>query len=127
MKVKLKNIRQGIRPNQVGIIQEFVKFLNRNMKLRNDISIRFVELRDDKMTTGRHKGDDLVVFTKSRILVDILRTLAHEWIHEIQDEYWKIQPTGERAQEDHANSISGYLLRKFMKQNPSIEAELYKD
>ena len=41
MKVKIKNIRPHFQPNQVGIVKEFVKFLQNNGSLKSDVNILF--------------------------------------------------------------------------------------
>lgn len=127
MKVTLKNIRKNLRPNQVGITKEFVDFLQKNAPLRNDVIVLFQDDRNENITTGKHQDNTIVVFSKSRILIDILRTLAHEWIHAIQNQNIKTEPQLERPSEDHANSVAGYMIRKFVKDNPEHEVEVYKD
>lgn len=127
MKIILKNIRQNTRPNQVGIIKDFISFLQDRAPLKNDIVVIFTSDRTDHlMTTGRQIEDSIKIFVKERILIDIMRTLAHEWVHELQFENSE-DPQSERKIEDHANSLSGFLIRKFVSDNPHHEAELYKD
>lgn len=127
MKLSLKNIRQNLRPNQVGITIDFLKFLQDNAPINKDLVIVFQDKRNEAITTGREFDGHIIVFTKSRILIDVLRTLAHEWIHAIQSsDPSKINQT-EIESEAEANSLSGYLLRKFGKDNPEHETELYKD
>lgn len=128
MKVSLKNIRQNIRPNQVGIIKDFISFLQDRAPVNKDIVILFTSDREDHlMTTGRQQENSLKIFVKDRILIDILRTLAHEWVHQLQTEDPSSQSQEERTIEDHANSLSGFLIRKFAEENPFHETELYKD
>ena len=128
MKIILKNIRQNTRPNQVGIIKDFISFLQDRAPLKNDIVVMFTSDRTDHLiTTGRQYEDSIKIFVKERILVDILRTLAHEWVHELQYENPKEEPQSERSIEDHANSLGGFLIRKFVLDNPHHESELYKD
>lgn len=127
MKIQLKNIRKDLRPNQVGIVKKFISFLQHNAPLKEGLVILFQTERGDQITTGKQVDASIFVFTKSRILIDILRTVAHEWIHALQAQNIKTEPRLERPSEDHANSVSGYLLRNFVKENPEIEAEIYKD
>jgi hypothetical protein len=127
VKLSLKKIRQNLRPNQVGITLDFLKFLQDNAPLNRDLVIVFQGERNESITTGKHKAGEIVVFVKSRILIDILRTLAHEWVHGLQEQDPESYKKNEREIEDHANSLSGYLVRKFMKENPEHEVESYKD
>lgn len=127
MKIQLKNIRKDLRPNQVGIVQKFIHFLQENAPLKEDVLVVFQSKRGDQITTGKETDGSLFVFTKSRILIDILRTLAHEWIHAIQNQNIKTEPRLERPSEDHANSVGGFLVKKFVKDYPEYETEVYKD
>jgi hypothetical protein len=127
VKLALKKIRQNLRPNQVGITLDFLKFLQDNAPLNRDLVIVFQDKRNESVTTGKNFDGKLVVFTKSRILIDILRTLAHEWVHSLQEQDPQNLNKTERESEDHANSLAGYLIRKFMKENPEHEVESYKD
>ena len=127
MKVVLKQIRENLRPNQVGIVKEFINFLQANAPLRNKVIVLFQDERNESMTTGRHQENVIYVFSRSRILIDILRTLAHEWIHAIQNQNLETEPQLERPSEDQANSVAGFLIRKFVKDNPEHEVEVYKD
>lgn len=127
MKVTLKQVRKNLRPNQVGILKDFINYLQSNAPLKDDVHILFQDDRNETMTTGKHQDNKIVVFTKSRILIDVLRTLAHEWIHSLQHQNIKTEPQLERPSEDHANSVAGFLIRKFIKDNPEHEVEVYKD
>lgn len=127
MKLTLKKIRKNLRPNQVGITLDFLKFLQDNAPLNKDLVIFFQDKRNESITTGKHFENEIVVFTKSRILIDILRTLAHEWVHGLQEKDSDTINKSERKIEDHGNSLAGYLVRKFMEENPEHEVESYKD
>jgi hypothetical protein len=127
VKVKIKNIRPHFQPNQVGIVKEFVKFLQNNGPLKSDVNIFFQDKRNENITTGKQQDNTITIFAKDRLLVDVLRTLAHEWIHILQTQNMKTMPNLDRPSEDHANSLSGYWLRQFNKENPEHETEVYKD
>lgn len=127
MKVKLKQVRKNLRPNQVGIVKDFINFLQANAPLRDKVVILFQDERSETITSGKHEDNNIVVFSKSRILIDILRTMAHEWIHALQNQNLVTQPQLEKPSEDHANSVAGFLIRKFVKDNPEHEVEVYKD
>ncbi len=127
MKVKIKNIRNHFQPNQVGIVKEFVKFLQNNGPLKSDVIVLFQDKRNENITTGKKLDNTITIFAKDRLLVDVLRTLAHEWIHILQVQNMKTMPNLDRPSEDHANSLAGYWLRQFNKENPEHETEVYKD
>lgn len=127
MKVQLKNIRKDLRPNQVGIVQKFITFLQDNAPLKEGVLVVFQSNRGDQITTGKQTEQSIFVFTKSRILIDILRTLAHEWIHALQRQNIKTEPNLSKPSEDHANSVGGFLVKKFVEEYPEHEVEVYKD
>jgi hypothetical protein len=65
------------------------------------------------------------------MLVDILRTLSHEWVHEFQYQKLglvdnaKIQNIG-GPEENMSNVLSGIFIKKFDKQNPNFKDTLYE-
>jgi hypothetical protein len=127
VKVKIKNIRPHFQPNQVGIVKEFIKFLQNNGPIKSDVIVLFQDKRNENITTGKKLDNTITIFAKDRLLVDVLRTLAHEWIHILQTQNMKTMPSLDRPSEDHANSLAGYWLRQFNKENPEHETEIYKD
>ena len=127
MKVKIKNIKPHFQPNQVGIVKDFIEFLQKNGPLKSDLLILFQDKRNENITTGKASNGVITIFAKERLLIDVLRTLAHEWIHLMQNQNIKTMPQLERPSEDHANSLGGYWLRQFSKENPEHETEIYKD
>ena len=127
MKVKIKNIRNHFQPNQVGIVKELIEFLQNNGPLKSDVIVLFQDKRNENITTGKKLDNTITIFAKDRLLVDVLRTLAHEWIHILQVQNMKTMPNLDRPSEDHANSLAGYWLRQFNKENPEHETEVYKD
>ena len=89
----------------------------------------FVGERIGKMTTGsRRKDSNIFVLTKKRIIRDVLRTLAHEWVHEYQMNVLNRErgPDIGGENEDMANAEAGALMKKFEKKNPKIEEKMYE-
>ena len=80
------------------------------------------------MTTGsRTSGSLLKILVKDRINRDILKTLSHEWIHEYQRTVLKRKKGKDIGgkNEDEANAKAGADIKKFEKDNKSIEKKLY--
>jgi hypothetical protein len=81
------------------------------------------------MSTGSYMPKDKIfVLVGDRLNRDILRTLAHELIHEYQYNdlgLKKSKDIGGRN-ENQANSIAGELIKKFEQKYPSKEKEMYK-
>ena len=67
------------------LTKKFITFLQTKYPLRNDLKINFLGVRDSEMSTGSRTMDStLKILSKGRLNRDILRTLAHEWVHEYQ-------------------------------------------
>jgi hypothetical protein len=124
MKACFKNINKFTTPEQIEVVQEFTKFLQSNLPLNQDVYITFVPERSEEMTTGVRKANSQIfVLAGQRLLIDVLRTLSHEWVHEYQHQKMglkdddKIQDIG-GPEENMANVLSGIFLKKFNKDYP---------
>ena len=85
MKVCIKIAKSGVSKEQVEVISSFVKFLQSQLPLSSDVEIKFVDDQNETGTTGvRMPGSKINILAKGRMLIDILRTLSHEWVHEYQ-------------------------------------------
>jgi len=132
MKVCIKIAKSGVSQEQVEVISSFVKFLQSQLPLSSDVEIKFMDDQNQTGTTGvRKPGSKINVLAKGRMLIDILRTLSHEWVHEYQtqemgvDEKEKIQDIG-GPEENMSNVLSGIFIKKFDKQNPDYKDRLYE-
>jgi hypothetical protein len=132
MKVYFKHINKFLDPKQIKGMKEFIKFLQNELQLNDDVYLTFTGNRDIKMTTGvRMPGSKIFALAKNRLLVDIFRTVAHEWVHEFQYQKLglkddvKIQDIG-GPEENMANTLSGIFVKKFAKDNPHYSTELYE-
>ena len=132
MKVCIKIAKSGVSKEQVEVISSFVKFLQSQLPLSSDVEIKFVDDQNETGTTGvRMPGSKINILAKGRMLIDILRTLSHEWVHEYQtqemsvDEKEKIQDIG-GPEENMSNVLSGIFIKKFDKQNPDFKDRLYE-
>ena len=128
MKVTVIHRNSGVGKEEYKFYDNFIKFLQKEYPLKNDISVVFVGDRIGKMTTGSRTHDgELRVLTKGRINRDILRTLANEWTHEYQMGVLNRKRGHDIGgqNEDEANAISGQLMKKFEKKYPKIENNMY--
>jgi hypothetical protein len=117
----------GIRNKK--IYQEFIKFLQDILPIKNDVTINLLNKRIGDMTTGSRSSDNTIkVLTKGRINRDILRTLAHEWVHEYQRTILNRGkgPDIGGKNEDEANAFAGSILKKFEKKFPNFEEKMYE-
>lgn len=129
MKVTVIHRNSGIPQKDYKLIDLYVRFLQKQFPLKHDLKIYFLSDRIGKMTTGsRTEDDEIKVLTKGRIYRDILRTLAHEWVHEYQRDVlkWKNGPDIGGRNEDMANSEAGALMKMFEKIYPDLEDKMYE-
>ena len=132
MKVCIKKNGSEISDEQLEVISAFVKFLQGQIPLSSDIQINFTNDQKETGTTGiRMPGSNISILSKGRMLVDILRTLSHEWVHEFQYQKLgladnaKIQNIG-GPEENMSNVLSGIFIKTFDKQNPNFKDTLYE-
>ncbi len=130
MKVTVFHIKSGVPKKYYNFYDKFIKFLQKQYPLKKDIKIFFMGERTGKMTTGSRTEDHILkVLSMERLNRDILRTLSHEWVHEYQRQILK-REKGKNIggkNEDEANAISGTLIKKFEKDNPSDEQKMYNN
>lgn len=128
MKVDVKYNKENLTPVKINIIENFIKFLNREYKLKNDVVIRFTTKSEDGMTTGSNKEGLIKVLCDGRMFIDVLRTLAHEWIHEHQHQHDRKNEHQDIGgpDEDEANAEAGRLLKQYNKEFPKKEDRLYE-
>lgn len=117
--------------SQGKVIKDFVHMIQSEMPLKKDIHINFVPERNVKMTTGvRFPKGNIFILTGNRLLIDILRTLAHEWVHEYQHQRLgikdnqKIQNIG-GPEENMCNILSGIFVKQFEEKFPKHSKLLY--
>jgi Zn-dependent peptidase ImmA (M78 family) len=77
----------------------------------------------DDHHTGSYDPNNGVmrVYTGRRNLIDILRTVAHELVHRVQDEQDRIENTYPgHPLEQEADAAAGYLVKIYGEQHPEI-------
>jgi hypothetical protein len=128
MKVSVITTKDGKYNEYKNIYNTFIKFLQKEFPLSNDIKIRFLSDRVGKMTTGSRTDNGILnILVKNRINRDILRTLSHEWVHEYQMTVLnrnKGKNIGGKN-ENEANAESGVIIKKFEKRFPNFEKLMY--
>jgi len=129
MKVTIKHINSDVPNENYEFYNNFIKYLQKSYPLRSDIIIKFVGERIGNMTTGqRNTQNELIILSKGRMNRDILRTLAHEWVHEYQRTILNRDqgPDIGGKNEDEANSESGSIIKKFEQSYPNNEKKMYE-
>jgi hypothetical protein len=129
MKITIKYIDSDIPKENHEFYTDFIKYLQKIKPLKDNITIKFVGEREGDMTTGqRNTKNELLVLSKNRMNRDILRTLAHEWVHEYQRTILNRDkgPDIGGKNEDEANSESGSIIKKYEKSHPNNEKKMYE-
>ena len=132
MKVCIKSPKSEVNQEQLEVISSFIKFLQSQLPLSSDVEVNLTSNQSTTGTTGVRMPDSkMYISAKGRMLIDILRTISHEWVHEYQyqemglDDKKKIQDIG-GPEENMSNVLSGIFIKKFDKQNPDFKERLYE-
>jgi Fe-Mn family superoxide dismutase len=129
MNITFKNNGADLDSEKKELLKKFCKFLQKNYKLKDDTVITFFGERVGRMTTGsHHKEKGIKVLVNNRMNRDILRTLAHEWVHAHQRNVLGRErgPDIGGENEDEANSLSGSLVKTFEKENPYLDKIIFE-
>jgi len=133
MKVCIKSPKSEVNQEQLEVISSFIKFLQSQLPLSSDVEVNLTSNQSTTGTTGvRMPGSKMFILAKGRMLIDILRTISHEWVHEYQyqkmglNDKQKIQDIG-GPEENMSNVLSGIFIKKFDKQNPDFKDTLYEE
>lgn len=131
MKVCFKGLNKFFHDGEIEVIKDFTSFLQSQTPLDKDITITLLKNRDLPMTTGvRMPGSEIFVLAGGRLLIDILRTISHEWVHEYQHQKLGIKDFRKSKdiggpEENMANILSGIFLKQFDKKYPNYSALIY--
>jgi hypothetical protein len=133
MKVSIKKTDKSLDDKSTSAIKKFLNFLQNKLSLTDDVKFVFVDKRDGNMTTGvRLPKHTIHVLSKGRLLIDILRTISHEWVHEYQHQKMgykdtdKIQDIG-GPEENMSNVLSGIFIKQFQKKYPNLNKVVYNE
>lgn len=108
------------------IIIKFIKFITNELNLNSPFRVKLTVNRDDDLKTYAYYNSNsglIKVYCKNRGMADILRSIAHELIHHLQNQRGELdQPVPDIGGkiEDEANSLAGQLVKKFGYQNPEL-------
>jgi len=131
MKIKFIGANKLLTPRQIDVIENYLSFLQTQFKLSKPIRIHFLEKRNVPMTTGvREKHGEIYTLAKDRLLIDIMRTIGHEWVHEFQHQKMGLKDTEDIPDiggegENIPNVLSGIFVKKFQNQFPQFEKVMY--
>lgn len=111
------------------VIEEFMNFADNKLGLEGDLPEVTISY-DPKEASGMKSfgiytpsENTLRVVAANRNLADVLRTLAHEFVHHKQRKEGKLNPNSNEdgsEVENEANAQAGVLMREFGRENPII-------
>lgn len=110
------------------ILYNFIKFAKQELNITLPFKVLMSTNRKKFTTYAYYDYENklIAVYIKNRGLADILRSIAHELVHHLQNQRGEIikgqpiQDIGGKI-EDEANSIAGQLVKKFGYQNTDFE------
>lgn len=113
-------------PTLVALMHDFTNYCADALPIRGNFIINVVSDRKPYgiPTTGAYfVGQNKInVYGKNRALVDVLRSIAHEMTHMMQEEKdmleFPVQDAGGHI-EDEANAKAGELIKLFAKSKPT--------
>jgi len=107
-------------------VVKFLKFLHDQLDINAPFKVKFTSVRDGDLKTYAYydkTSGDMKVYTNGRGLADVLRSVAHEMVHHLQNQRQQLNvqhPDVGGQVEDEANSVAGQLVKKFGYANPDL-------
>ncbi len=111
-------------------IKEFIKFVKGDLGLKTTPSVVLQNGKKNLKTTANYdytKPEKVIrVNVKNRMVVDVMRSIAHELVHHKQYEQGRLEvkpPDIGGEIEDEANAKAGQYIKMFAQKDPSIYEE----
>ena len=107
--------------NERKHIEDFVKFILSELGIKDEVDITLQNDKNGIKTTavynyGGNQPSTIKVYCRERLLVDVLRSIAHEMVHHMQFETGKLVDKPQNVGgpiEDEANAKAGELVKKY--------------
>ena len=113
--------------NKKKKLNEFTKFVVKELGIKNSPTIAILGKRDGLKTTASYdygKENKVVkIYGNNRLMVDVMRSIAHELTHHKQWEDGKLKvrpPDIGFPIENEANAKAGQFIKLFAKKDPTI-------
>jgi len=122
-----KFLNEGWDNSKGKVIGDFVNYVSEYLSI-NKPKIKLINSPDYTQENHSFGGylpseEKIMVVVHNRNMADILRTVAHEMVHHMQNLDNRLTPTsGEDGSpdENEANSLAAVIMRKFGRENPHI-------
>jgi len=127
IKINYSKKIDNLNPKNFKVMGKFLKFCRQELKITNDIQIFLMNKKNHlNITTGGYNPTDKCVYVifEGRQIADVLRTIAHELVHQKQDLQGKLKgniPDIGGVIEDTANAIAGRLVKMYVKKYDARE------
>lgn len=126
-----------IKQDSLNVLIDFLKFCNRILKMEDMPDIYLHTIKKPDMTTGMYNRSEHVihVLVGKRLLVDVLRTIAHELTHARQEETGlldkhlaNVDPMNEMGDidtiyENEAYTLAGNIVKIFCRKYKRISKD----
>lgn len=125
---KLLNERifDGKSKGQLSMLDDFIMFSCDFLGVDKP-QIQLQYSRDGLVTTASYDNNLIKVYINDRALVDVMRSIAHELTHYMQDKQGRLNQKNNMDNnkagspiEDEANSKAGEIIRKYGETHPEI-------
>jgi len=113
------------------LFNQFLNYLQSELPLSQDVRIVLTPTLEGNMTTGVREPNEMRVLASKRMLIDVLRTLIHEWVHEFQHQKLGVPDDQHSPEiggpiENMASVLASIYLKRFQKKYPIFREELYQ-
>lgn len=122
----MKSYLQYITEQNQDTISDFVMFAKHQLGLRKMPKIDYLPVREGGMSTACYIPSEcrIKVLMGSRATFDICRSIAHEMVHQMQDENGEdLNGDTGSPHEDEANALAGRLVRMYAGHNEGFYEE----
>jgi hypothetical protein len=122
-----------------NILRDFTDFCQEKLGIEDMPKVTLVDKKRENMSTGAYipGANEVLVLVKGRAILDIARSLGHEYTHRKQDETGALKnigPQGDRGKddmsdvgvdfEDEANAKGGSLIKEFSRKYGKVPFEI---
>lgn len=115
---------------QKDSIKEFIKFVKGDLQLKSTPSVVLQNGRKNLKTTANYDYNNpdkvIRVNVKNRMIVDVMRSIAHELVHhkQYEDGRLEVRPPDIGGEiEDEANAKAGQYIKMFAQKDSTIYDE----
>lgn len=101
-------VDQKISDESAAVLKQFLRFCQKKLVIKKPPVIYLLSKRSPGMTTGGYSpsGNTIMALSANRLLLDILKTLAHELTHRMQDERGDFSELKPRVDENDNSDLN---------------------